>query len=113
MIFAAIVALMVYHMLPDVADPGGGESGIASSFLPALAFMIGIFPQRALQYLTHRLHTILSPTEERAREVPLELLHGLPVNDRLRIAEEGIEYCFALAIPEILTFLCTTPTHPP
>lgn len=112
MIFAAIIALMVYHMLPDVADPGGGESGIASSFLPALAFMIGIFPQRALQYLTDRLNTILSPTEERAREVPLELIQGISVNDRLRLAEEGIESCFDLANAEFVQLLFTTPYQP-
>src|SRR3546814_2333860 len=71
MIFAAIIALMVYHMLPDIADPTGAEGGLGSSFLPALAFLIGIFPQRALQYLTDRLNTILSPvrSEEHTSEL--------------------------------------------
>jgi hypothetical protein len=112
MIFAAIIALMVYHMLPDIADPGGAEGGIGSSFLPALAFLIGIFPQRALQYLTDRLNTVLSQTEAKAREVPLELVQGISVNDRLRLAEEGIESCFDLANAEFVQLLFTTPYQP-
>ncbi|GAB4352518.1 MAG: hypothetical protein Kow00114_01250 [Kiloniellaceae bacterium] len=112
MIFAAVIALMVYHMLPDIADPSGGESGIASSFLPALAFMIGIFPQRALQYLTDRMNAILSPSVTAAREVPLELIQGISVNDRLRLAEEGIESCFDLANAEFVQLLFTTPYQP-
>src|SRR3546814_10664220 len=48
MIFAAIIALMVSNMLPDIADQTGAERSIGSSFLPALAFLIGIFPQREI-----------------------------------------------------------------
>jgi hypothetical protein len=112
MIFAAIIALMVYHMLPDIADGGGAEGGMASSFLPALAFMIGIFPQRALQYLTDRLNVFVSPTTAAAREIPLELIQGISVNDRLRLLEEGIESCFDLANAEFVQLLFTTPFQP-
>src|SRR3546814_3808259 len=103
---------MVYHMLPDIADPTGAEGGLGSSFLPALAFLIGIFPQRALQYLTDRLNTILSPVEAKAREVPLEMIQGVTVNDRLRLAEEGIESCFDLANADFVQLLFTTPYQP-
>lgn len=112
MIFSAIIALMIYHMLPDIAGPAGAEGSMGSSFLPALAFMIGIFPQRALQYLTDRLNVILSPVESKAREVPLELVQGISVNDRLRLAEEGIESCFDLANAEFVQLLFTTPYQP-
>jgi len=112
MIFAAIIALMVYHMLPDIAGPSSAEGGVASSFLPALAFMIGIFPQRALQYLTDRVNTLLSPPAAAAREIPLELIQGISVNDRLRLAEEGIESCFDLANAEFVQLLFTTPYQP-
>ncbi len=112
MIFAAIIALMVYHMLPQLAGGGEAEAGIASSFLPVLAFMIGIFPQRALQYMTERVNAILSPVEAKAREVPLDLIQGISVNDRLRLAEEGIESCFDLANAEFVQLLFTTPFQP-
>lgn len=112
MIFAAIIALMVYHMLPDIADGGAAEGGMSSSFLPALAFMIGIFPQRALQYLTDRLNVFVSPTTAAAREIPLELIQGISVNDRLRLLEEGIESCFDLANAEFVQLLFTTPFQP-
>jgi hypothetical protein len=110
MIFAAIIALMVYHMLPDLAEGDGG--GMASSFLPALAFLIGIFPQRALQYMTDRINIFVSPTDAAAREVPLELIQGISVNDRLRLLEEGIESCFDLANAEFVQLLFTTPFQP-
>src|SRR3546814_16331898 len=61
MIFAAIIALMVYHILPDLADPTGAESSIGTSVLPARAFLTGLFPHRALQYLTDPPKTILPP----------------------------------------------------
>lgn len=109
MIFAAIVALMVYHMLPDVAD---SEGALTSSFLPALAFTIGIFPKRALQYLTDRLSSFLSQATPTAREIPLELIQGISVNDRLRLTEEGIESCFDLANAEFVQLLFTTPYQP-
>ena len=113
MIFAAIIALMVYHMLPDLEGGAGAtEGGMASSFLPALAFLIGIFPQRALQYMTDRINVVVSPSDTKAREVPLELIQGISVNDRLRLLEEGIESCFDLANAEFVQLLFTTPFQP-
>jgi hypothetical protein len=85
---------------------------MASSFLPALAFLIGIFPQRALQYMTDRINMFVSPSEAKAREVPLELIQGISVNDRLRLLEEGIESCFDLANAEFVQLLFTTPFQP-
>lgn len=110
MIFAAFIALMVYHMLPDLK--GGDGGAISGSFLPALAFMIGIFPQRALQYLTERINTVVSPREVKALEIPLELIQGISINDRLRLAEEGVESCYDLANAEFVQLLFTTPFQP-
>ncbi len=111
MIFAAFIALMVYHMLPDLQSNGEGTS-VPGSFLPALAFLIGIFPQRALQFMTERINTIVRPREVHANEIPLELIQGISVNDRLRLAEEGVESCYDLANAEFVQLLFTTPFQP-
>ncbi|MEQ8354405.1 MAG: hypothetical protein RH942_02615 [Kiloniellaceae bacterium] len=112
MIFAAFIALMVYHMLPDLESNGSDGGTIAGSFLPALAFMIGIFPQRALQYMTDRVNAIVSPRELKAQEIPLELIQGISINDRMRLAEEGVESCYDLASAEFVQLLFTTPFQP-
>ncbi len=112
MIFAAFIALMIYHMLPDLESSSGDGGAVAGSFLPALAFMIGIFPQRALQYITDRINTIVRPREVKAQEIALELIQGISVNDRMRLSEEGIESCYDLASAEFVQLLFTTPFQP-
>ncbi|MEQ9608530.1 MAG: hypothetical protein RLN99_12790 [Kiloniellaceae bacterium] len=44
--------------------------------------------------------------------MPLVLIQGISVNDRLRLAEEGIESCFDLANAEFVQLLFTTPYQP-
>src|SRR3546814_4254767 len=55
---------------------------------------------------------MLAPADGKAREVPLEMIQGITVNDRLRLAEEGIETCFDLAHAEFVQLLFTTPYQP-
>src|SRR3546814_2635 len=40
------------------------------------------------------------------------MIQGITVNDRLRLAEEGIETCFDLAHAEFVQLLFTTPYQP-
>jgi hypothetical protein len=44
-----------------------------------------------------------------ANEVPLELVQGISVNNRMRLREEGIESCFDLAHADFVRMLFTTP----
>src|SRR3546814_5084177 len=71
----------------------GVQTWLFRSFLPALAFLIGIFPQRALQYLTDRLNTILAPADGKAREVPLEMIQGITRSEERRVGKECVSTC--------------------
>lgn len=109
MIFSAIIALIIYHLLPDA---GSGEEELGSGLLPALAFLIGMFPQRALQYMTEKVNVLSRPTDIRNRELPLELIQGISVSDKLRLKEEGLESCYDLANSDFIQLLFTTPFQP-
>lgn len=108
MIFAAIIALIIFHLLPDAGD----EETMGSGMLPALAFLIGMFPQRALQYMTEKVNVLSSPSDIRNRELPLELIQGISVSDKLRLKEEGVESCYDLANSDFVQLLFTTPFQP-
>jgi len=110
MIFAGIIALIIYHLLPDAG--GASEDEMGSGMLPAVAFLIGMFPQRALQYLTEKVNVLSRPTTIQNRELPLELIQGISVNDKLRLKEEGVESCYDLANSDFIQLLFTTPFQP-
>jgi hypothetical protein len=112
MIFAAIVALLVYHIIGGFDDGVLGTNlpeNVGGTILPLVAFVIGIFPQRALQYFTDRISMFTRTKDAAANEVPLELVQGISVNNRMRLREEGIESCFDLAHADFVRMLFTTP----
>lgn len=108
MIFSAVIALIIFHLLPDA----GEEENIGSGMLPALAFLIGMFPQRALQYMTEKVSILSSPSNVQSQELPLELIQGISVSDKLRLKEEGVESCYDLANSDFVHLLFTTPFQP-
>ena len=108
MIFSAIIALIIYHLLPDA----GGDEEMGSGLLPAVAFLIGMFPQRALQYMTEKVNVLSRPNDVTSRELPLELIQGISVSDKLRLKEEGVESCYDLANCDFIQLLFTTPFQP-
>jgi hypothetical protein len=57
MLVAAVVSLVIYNASQALtgADTGVGDGGITAMIWPALAFTIGAFPQRGVQWLTGRL----------------------------------------------------------
>ncbi len=115
MIFAAIVALLVYHIIGgfENAVPGVDLSdGVGGTILPLVAFLIGIFPQRALQYFTDKISMFAQTEKAAAQEIPLELIQGISVTDRMRLREEAVDSCFDLAHADFVRLLFTTPFPP-
>jgi hypothetical protein len=94
LILAASTALVLYNAYAALAgaDTAGGVSGgtVAANIWPALAFLIGTFPQRGVRWLTDRL-PMLAPETEAARRAPLELIEGIELHDSLRLEELGIK----------------------
>lgn len=110
MIAAAIIALVIYNAAQALtgADSGEGPTGITAMIWPALAFMIGAFPQRGIQWLSARLPMFRDRKPPR-QEAPLEMIQGLTAYDRMRLEEEDIDSCFDLANADLVPLALRTP----
>jgi hypothetical protein len=123
MILAALVALVLYNAYEVLAgfDPAmqellskktdvSSEAGSSLSPLwPVLAFLIGMFPQRGLRWLTERLPILSSGTSPTVREAPLEMVEGIETHDKMRLEELGIDTCYDLAVTDFVPLILNTP----
>jgi hypothetical protein len=112
LILAASTALVLYNAYAALAgvDTSGSTSGgtMTSNICPALAFLIGTFPQRGLRWLTDRL-PMLAPETEAVRRAPLEMVEGIEIHDSLRLEELGIDTCYDLATVDFVPLMLKTP----
>jgi hypothetical protein len=112
LILAAITALVLYNAYAAFSggDTSGGTSGgtLTSNIWPALAFLIGTFPQRGLRLLTDRL-PMLAPETDAVRKAPLEMVEGIEGHDSLRLEELGIDTCYDLATADFVPLMLKSP----
>jgi hypothetical protein len=122
MIFAAIIAVLIYHavdalaggleLLPKESGQPAGTSPTPHttvSMLPALAFLLGLFPQRGVQWLTKRVTLFSEETDPAVEMLPLEMIQGVEQQDRMRLEELGIETCYDLATADFIPLMIKTP----
>ena len=125
MILASVVTLVIYNAFTALTggaaltgDAVGGTAmtadnnssgGITANIWPALAFMIGMFPQRALRWLTGRIPLFSSETNPSVRETPLEMIEGIESHDILLLGELGIDSCYDMANVDFVPLLLKTP----
>ncbi|MCM1983238.1 hypothetical protein [Lyngbya confervoides] len=107
-IFASLIAFIAYNAT-EVLLGGEGGSSIPFNIWPTLGFLIGMFPQRGLYWITNKIPFISSPHHAAAREAPLEMIEGLSSNDILRLDELGIENCYDLATSDFIPLILRTP----
>jgi hypothetical protein len=118
MIVAAVVGLLIYHAAYLLAGEevlkGAERVGTKDAYglpaLPALAFFVGMFPQRGIKWLSDKLDFI-GGGQPLAKPLPLELIEGLDEYDRYRFSEVGIDSCHDLASAEFIPLLLRTPYH--
>ena len=112
LIVAASTALVLYNAYAALANMGGSsgvpEGTLTSNMWPALAFLIGAFPQRGLRWLMDRL-PLLAPESEAVRRAPLEMVEGIEIHDSLRLEELGIDTCYDLATTDFVPLVLKTP----
>lgn len=101
MTFAPLLALMI-SWLPG-ADTFGRDA------LPVMAFLIGIFPERGLHYLKQRIRIFSGDKSARADELPCDMIEGVDVFHKLRLAEVGIDNAQNLAEANLIDLLLRTP----
>jgi hypothetical protein len=107
MILSALIAVVLYNAYSAIVDNSG--PGLTSKVWPVLALMIGMFPQRGLRWLTERLPLISPESSDAVRDAPLEMIEGIESQDKLRLAELGIDTCYDLAVVDFLPLVLNTP----
>jgi alpha-beta hydrolase superfamily lysophospholipase len=114
MTLAPMLALMVSHVVAPT--PAGSMSG---SLLPALAFLVGFFPNTALQYLKERVAPVFggvakssSGANQVAHDLPLGMIEGIDVYDRARLDELGIQDAQNLASANLIELVVRTSFNP-
>jgi len=94
MVFASFIALVFYHFslaLPDQIGFIPIPDQTLLNMTPVVAFITGIFPQRALNYMTEYFRFSASKADKRAPELPLDMLEGITAFHKVRLSEMGIE----------------------
>jgi hypothetical protein len=82
------------------------------SWIPAIAFITGWFPQRAFRFLKERVFSIFDIRRLEARPLPLEVIQGMQLFHRTRLYEAGIDDAQNLANTNLLELLIRTPFNP-
>lgn len=105
MVFASFIALCVRHVLVSMG------ANTSSSSMPALAFFIGMFPERGLHYLKETFGKTWK-SERRTRELPLGMIQGINLFTKTRLSEINIDNAQNLAEANFVEMLLRTPFNP-
>ncbi len=108
-IFAAVVAVVLYNAFAALSGGVAASGGITANIWPALAFLIGIFPQRGMRYLSDKVPMLGQTHDPTVRPAPLEMIEGIESHDVLRLEEIGIDTCYDLATADFVPLLLKTP----
>lgn len=109
MVFACAIALLVYYPISALGAAADGGDALQAGILPALAFLIGSFPQRGLQWLQHRIPFFRQSSDPAVEELPLSMIEGMTAHDELRFSELGIDNGYDLAVADFIPLLFKTP----
>jgi Domain of unknown function (DUF4170) len=107
MVLAGVLAVVIYNAYAALA---GGEAGVISDKVwPALALVLGMFPQKGVTWLRDRIPFLAEDEAPGARKAPLEMIEGVAFHDRVRLEEEGIDNCYELATSDFVPLVINTP----
>jgi hypothetical protein len=101
-IVAAFVALLFAYS-PEPLDRA----------VPVIAFLCGIFPDQALNYIKGKTKIFGSNSDRRADDLALDMIEGISMFHRQRLSEVGIDNAQNLAEANLVELLVRTPFKPP
>ncbi len=87
MLVASTLALIIFNAFESLAGEITENFNVGA--WPALAFLLGAFPQRGQLWLLAKLPIFSDPSDPSVRSVPLEMIEGVDAYDRLRLEELG------------------------
>ena len=106
MMLAGTLAVVIYNAYEGLAGesvPGGGQ------VWPALAFVLGMFPQRGISWIHDRVPFLSQDDDPSVRKAPLEMIEGITFHDRVRLEEASIDNCYDLATADFVPLVIDTP----
>ena len=108
MVLATFVSLTFHHFTYAMHAEVRKEM---IELLPVIAFLTGIFPQRAMQYIQEKL-VIFSRLGKRANELSLDMIEGMNLFNKVRLSEAGIDNAQNLAEANLEELIRKTPFNP-
>jgi hypothetical protein len=112
MVFAAAVAFILFNAFGvaavaiDVIDGSGATDG--TNVWPALAFLLGVFPQRGFEWMRDRIPLLSGGRNPTVRKLDTDMIEGVEMYDKMRLEELGIESCYDLANADLFRLMLTT-----
>jgi hypothetical protein len=106
MILAPVLSLMISHLTYGFEPLQGLRGG-----LPAIAFLVGWFPDRALIFLKEQFPAIFRD-KRCAHDLPLNMIEGVHTYDRARLHELGIVDAQNLASANLVELIVRTAFNP-
>lgn len=106
-VVAPIIALIAGHLSVALgADPASNLGAMV------VAFLIGFFPDEALEYLKEHSPVPMFKSSDSADELPLAMIEGMTIYDRTRLGELGIDNAQNLAVADFVELMIRTPYNP-
>ena len=107
-IFASFVSVTLHHFIQSLNLESRKE---LLQLLPVIAFFTGIFPQRAMRYIQEKL-LIFRRLGKGAHELSLDMIEGMNLFNKVRLAEVGIDNAQNLAEANLEELILKTPFNP-
>ena len=111
MVLAATTSVLAFNAFEVLGGEVAGTNGPGSAAVyvwPALAFLIGIFPQRGLQWLASRIPVFSATNDPSVRDLPLRMIEGIESYDVMRLQELGIDTCYDLSNADFIPLMLNT-----
>ena len=127
MILASLIALLIYHALGGFSYqestgvmPATGDEEAPLASLPGMfeptrdgilivsAFLVGMFPQQGIRWLSEKISLIREQKHASVRDLPLGMIEGMTNYDIFRLEELGIDTCYDLASSDFIPLLLKT-----
>ena len=111
MLLAGALAVIIYNAFEALggASVSGSGGTIGKTLWPAFAFVLGMFPQRGLTWLREKVPVFSPGKNDTVRDLPLEMVEGIEMHDRLRLEECGLDNCHDLATADFVPLAISTP----
>lgn len=111
MILAPVIAMTVFNAYGTLfgGQTPNGQVTENLTIWTLVALFVGMFPQRALHWVMDRLPVFSPEADPSVTKLPLQMIQGIEMHDRMRLEEEGVNTCYDLANHDFIPLFLKTP----